>query len=692
VNWQRPINGTIDQHAENNARFSELSVDCGGTPGTPVDEQLIRVSSSLVSDQTPTSALNDSLSGTRVQLDNGNVSDAIVEIDALLSYLCVSSATGAFNEPCNASPIVARQSFEFGATPNLTVTWDGLAATSDCGVFPVGCPSISSESVVGSRVTTTIATPPGKQIDVRKRLRVHCNGLVTPGAGQQSIIVGVGNRPDATLDEVNAVDNASFIIIDVLCNVSTANFDTIDDAAGYYPIFAAMESAPDIRKPYDASNTTSLPSDTGYVERHIDVECFYLTAADVEANQLPNNWAEWSEPAGSDDDQDCLEDALSAQPGHPIDPNDGDSDTDNDGVPDGAEAAYGSNVMVADTDGDGCTDFCELFQETNPGDPDTDHDGLADKPEDDYRSAAAGVAEPSTGEVVNGDDNCPRDFNPAQTNTDSASIITDIGFDATNPDSDHLGDACDNDDDNDDLRDVVEENLLIDPAAPLDPTSGIVDRCDSLLDDPPGAGVLTPTNPLLRDSDAPTGPGTVRIIDGAECRYGGDPTLAAVSTSGTPAANDGSLLFERFNRTQGISVPLGDAEGDGIEDDHEQDPDNDSFNAGTLDTNSDSVDTVADSPDDQEVKRHGTSPVSADTDGDGCSDKKEIASVNIDNAVNNTDLLGVALHLGPSYHAGFDVNKDGSANNSDLLFVALQLDGAGNPKCPGAGANGTGLT
>jgi hypothetical protein len=63
----------------------------------------------------------------------------------------------------------------------------------------------------------------------------------------------------------------------------------------------------------------------------------------------------------------------------------------------------------------------------------------------------------------------------------------------------------------------------------------------------------------------------------------------------------------------------------------------------------------------------------------------------LDNAVNNSDLLGVALHPTANYHVSFDINKDGLGNNSDLLAVALQLDNAGNPKCAGSGANGTGL-
>jgi hypothetical protein len=691
-NWEYPINSTIDQYAENNVRLSVVKVDCGGASGNPADKQVIRVYSNLVTSQ-GAGALNTSIEGTHIQLDDASSTDAIVEIDALLNYLCKSSA-GGLNDPCNEPTVTGTQTLEFEATPGLVVAWHADPATTDCGVFPAGCPTVATQSVSGATVTTTIAEPAGKQTDLKKKLRIHCDPA--GGTSLETVVVKAVDEAVGYNEQV-PVDNASAVVIKAFCNDTTTNGDGIDDAVGFYPISTALQSAADVRKPFDPTNATRSPRDTGYVERIVDVECFYLIAADNPVNRLPNNWANWAEPAGADDDQDCLEDAATAQPSHPVDPNDNDSDSDNDGLLDGTEAANGSSVTEADADNDGCSDFCELFQGTNPGDPDTDDDGIADRPEDDYKSAPFGSNETSgfdgsgSAEPVNADDNCPADFNPTQTNSDSASIPTDTGLDATNPDGDHEGDACDSDDDNDGLADVVEPNLLIDAAAPPDSTTSIPDRCDSLFDEPAGAGVLTPTNPLVRDSDAPGGSGTVRFLDGAECQFGGDPTLAGTGISGTAAANEGDARFERFVRTQGLNVPAGDPEGDGVEDDHEQDPDNDSFQAGTADTNSDAVDAAPDFNDNDEVKRHGTSPVNVDTDGDGCADKKEIASINLDNAVNNSDLLGVALHPTANYHVSFDINKDGLGNNSDLLAVALQLDNAGNPKCAGSGANGTGL-
>lgn len=56
----------------------------------------------------------------------------------------------------------------------------------------------------------------------------------------------------------------------------------------------------------------------------------------------------------------------------------GDSDTDNDGVPDSEEAVLGTDPTNPDTDGDGLPDGEEVDRGTNPTNPDTDGDGLLD--------------------------------------------------------------------------------------------------------------------------------------------------------------------------------------------------------------------------------------------------------------------------------------------------------------------------
>ena len=74
---------------------------------------------------------------------------------------------------------------------------------------------------------------------------------------------------------------------------------------------------------------------------------------------------------------------------------------------------------------------------------------------------------------------------------------------------------------------------------------------------------------------------------------------------------------------------------------------------------------------------YNTSADTGDTDGDGCADGREIASVNADRSVNVLDLAAVAARLG-AYPPGdlrvyFDATKDGAINVIDLGFVARQF-------------------
>jgi hypothetical protein len=65
------------------------------------------------------------------------------------------------------------------------------------------------------------------------------------------------------------------------------------------------------------------------------------------------------------------------------------------------------------------------------------------------------------------------------------------------------------------------------------------------------------------------------------------------------------------------------------------------------------------------------------TDGDGCTDGKEIASVNGDTAANSLDLVLLAQAFGyltsGRYVPGYDVNRDRAINSLDLLVVAREF-------------------
>ena len=259
-----------------------------------------------------------------------------------------------------------------------------------------------------------------------------------------------------------------------------------------------------------------------------------------------------------------------------------------------------------------------MFQFTNPLNPDTDGDGLLDKPEDDYINAAAGAAE--SGESANADDNCPIVYNVTQANNDGArrdngSVIT--GNWASNPNGDKLGDACDEDDDNDRALDIAETDV----------------------------GPYF-TNPMLADTDSDG------CVDGWESITGKDPTLASskcptslTATQQTyargchlnlPGTAVGPSFAPGYAGTQWVEM---DVDGDGV-----------ACQSGTTVTDLDSDNgagsglTVppAEIPDTVEAMGYNMMVSNKDTDGDGCEDWVEIVDVNGDRTANILDVQWVA--------------------------------------------------
>jgi hypothetical protein len=67
-----------------------------------------------------------------------------------------------------------------------------------------------------------------------------------------------------------------------------------------------------------------------------------------------------------------------------------------------------------------------------------------------------------------------------------------------------------------------------------------------------------------------------------------------------------------------------------------------------------------------------TNPLVKNTDGDNCTDNREIASLNDDRKVNSSDMLLVAKLFGaitPEF-GDLDTNGDGKLNSADELNVA----------------------
>jgi hypothetical protein len=408
------------------------------------------------------------------------------------------------------------------------------------------------------------------------------------------------------------------------------------------------------------------------------------------------------------------------------------TDADLDQIPAAVEAVNATNPALADSDADGSNDFDELFQFTNPNVADTDGDGSLDKQDDlvGFNCVSVGgvCSIANLGDTA-ADDNCPVDANPGQENSDSQPDFTNspntpagglYRGDATNAHQDRQGDVCDADADNDGLNNVVEvafQHPTLSPGAVGGPAVSTLyclglattkDAAGTLLTAVGGSSLTAFTGVLNPDTDSDGG------LDGRECLFGSDPNSAGASScqpacSGTnrfPASvgdTDGDQISgtivgggnaaETFYRTQHINLP-----GGGTLNDMEQPG---SYGLVIPDTKVGNSDNDSDGDlinDGIEVKWYDTSPANFDTDGDGCSDGREMADVNGDHKVNATDLLAVAQHgstgslapgkvgvpvplgspNGPYVTAGvrraevatYDVNKDGKIDSTDLLTVA----------------------
>jgi hypothetical protein len=224
-------------------------------------------------------------------------------------------------------------------------------------------------------------------------------------------------------------------------------------------------------------------------------------------------------------------------------------------------------------------------------------------------------------------DNCPTTYNPDQTNTDGNFISLNgiyVFNDLTRGRSDHEGDACDVDDDNDWLSDIVEAQNPVCPSA-----SG-------------------PTNPLLADTDGDL------VIDASECNLGTDPLDPASKPAIPPLADDADhdTLSDAFEVSIGTNPNSGDTDGDGLRDN-------------------------------LEYKHYATRLLVADTDGDGVRDGCEAADLNGDGVVNSGDQGALNAELvrmpPPPKLVDFDLNKDGVLNSGDQ---GMQSSFAVPGKCP----------
>ena len=293
-----------------------------------------------------------------------------------------------------------------------------------------------------------------------------------------------------------------------------------------------------------------------------------------------------------------------------------------------------------DSDGDGLNDACEVLTlGSSPTNRDQNGNGILDGAEfncngkpTELPGGQAGPIPPLVKDVDsdgvdNATDNCVNVANgPAggpnnQTNTPLGSIDNGPGVpigdstcatnDNTVPMEDKLGDACDDDRDNDLLPDAAEIALGTDRGTPTLDTS-YDDGCNGIMLDGSDDGPSW-------DTDGDT------VLDGVEVNLGTDPML----------------------KTSKPTWPVADTTGDN---------DNDKLTDGV------------------EVLGWGTSPASTDSDGDGKSDCKEIGDNDGNGSVSTSDLLNearAALVASPATKSGdMDIDKNGAVTTSDVIAEA----------------------
>ena len=184
------------------------------------------------------------------------------------------------------------------------------------------------------------------------------------------------------------------------------------------------------------------------------------------------------------------------------------ADTDNGGVPDGAEVIRGTDPLdpsddgAEDPDGDGLDNYTEGLLETDPDNPDTDGDGLCDGPND-----VAGVCQ--GGEDLNGngviDDG---ETNPTLPDTDGDGVSDGVELFGDNP-----TDPLDPDSDDDGLCDGSRAVMGICDGGEDINNNGVIDEGETDPNNPDtdnggvndGEEVTRGTDPLNPDDDLPGG-------------------------------------------------------------------------------------------------------------------------------------------------------------------------------------------
>ena len=682
-----PVSPTVDNDLVSNVYISTIRVRCPAN-SPEVDEQVISLTSQITALDAGSVSFNPTITATTPPGDNLQLlvgDSATLNVRGLLRNVGTADAAS-LNVLGAEAP-----DMDGNGTYDIAVNWVDGSTTGVYGSDPSALTTmtVTDTCVAGgnmacANLNVSMTEPHGPMIMVRANLEIECST-----AGKFLVPLKAVNIPTAAGDSA-PVNNVAWTSLSVSCwansGARSAAIDGVDDDTGLFSSFTSYASEPDLRKSVSLTSkpATGIASDTGYVERWATPDCMWYDGDDDAPDTNGDGWISGSESlndpdlvalgggvgvAAVDSDGDCVADAAYAQPGKPVDYNDvagGDmcpvivynegnapvvqvaysksADEDCDGLIDGNEYVFGSNPRMADSDGDGISDFLEVFMLTNPLNPDTDGDGYKDAPAPTYLNSNTAY------------DNCPAVYNPDQANNDGARRANGAvlpGTWASNPNQDKLGDACDEDDDNDRAMDIAETSV-----APF-------------------------TNPLVADTDGD------RCVDGWESIALSDPTSATSKCPGTLTPAMQTLARGCHLNLPGKAIapsfagPPPDTGSYMGTEWVEMDADGDGFacqGGGVItDPDSDNGKGLGGAPieisDKIEAFGYNTAVSNKDTDGDGCEDWVEIADVNGDRVSNIIDVQWVAKRVFNVVGASdsdpiFDIDKNGAINVLDVQLEA----------------------
>ena len=361
------------------------------------------------------------------------------------------------------------------------------------------------------------------------------------------------------------------------------------------------------------------------------------TAA-TDADKFPQDSGEWT-----DTDKDGIG-------------NNADTDDDNDGLNDAAEAGAGSNPLARDTDGDGALDGVDAFPLNPFASFDSDNDSIPARP------ANKSPDDPELAGLTF--DNCPTSVNPDQQDADA----------------DGFGNACDKDDDGDEVLDTEDTfPLNADESADAD-SDGTGNNADA---DDDNDGVNDGFDAFPNNANESVDTDDDSTGNNADTDDDGD---------GVADANDDFPLDDsRSDKT--------DADNDGWPVEQDADDNNNSVPGTTfVDTDLDGVGNTTDTDDDNDGVPDANDDLpldatdSVDTDGDSTGNKADsdddndtVADVDDKFPLDDSESIDTDQD-GVGNSADTDDDNDGvtDANDSNATNPDVDSDGVfdGSDNCP----------